>query len=287
MDRNSQSEELGRYREVEPEMIIDSSKIIKKGKVYDLAMEVNREMTIGDPPQKDIFPSFNLITYLAPEKNKEYAGTEGITWGTELIIGGIHSATHLDALSHVQYNGKIFGKYDVRQDSSNFGMKKCGVETVMPIISRGIMVDVAEYLDVEKLEDDHKITRQEVVNTLEAEDIELKFGDTILIRTGKIKDFYMSDYINKGPGIGLEAAIWLYNQGMCVLGSDYTSIEPKPLDLENSVHKEMLYDRGIYLMENLYLEKLSQDKTYQFFFVCLPIKITGSTGSWIRTIAII
>ena len=81
--------------------------------------------------------------------------------------------------------------------------------------------------------------------------------------------------------------MWLYEHGMCVLGSDYTCIELKPINMKECVHKEMLYKRGVYLMENLYLEELAKYKVYEFFFVCLPIKFTGSTGSWIRPVAII
>ena len=284
---NGRYEELGRYGKVKPGIISDASKIIDKGRVYDLSLEVNRDMTTGEPRQKDIFPEFNLITYMAPDKNKGYTDTGGITWGTELIMGGVHNATHLDALSHIQYNGKIIGRYDVERQSTSFGIKKCGAETVPPIVSRGVMLDIAKHLGLEKLEDDHMITREEVEETLNASDIKLKFGDTVLIRTGKIKDFYNNTYMNKGPGIGMEGALWLYEQGVCVIGSDYTSIEPKPLDLDNCVHKAMLFERGVYVVENLYLEDLSADKVYQFFFVCLPLKITGSTGSWVRPVAII
>lgn len=284
---NSRQEEIGRYKEVKPEMIADASRLIKKGKVYDLAMEVNRKLTIGDPPQKDVFPNYNLITYLAAEKNRERTDTGEITWQTELIMGGPHNATHIDALCHIQYNGKIFNKYNVEETSTNFGMKKCGAETIKPLISRGILIDVAGYLDVEKLDDRHKITVDELKGALEKEEVKVRPGDTVIFRTGKITDFKKSSYMNAGPGIGLKAAIWLYECGMCVLGSDYTCIEVMPIDNKECVHKEMLYERGVYLMENLYLEELAREKVYEFFFICLPVKFTGSTGSWIRPVAMI
>jgi len=280
-------EEIGRYKIVKPEDIINAAKIVKEGKIYDLSVEVNRKSSNAHGSDKDIFPEYNLVTYLAPEKNKEYTSTRGITWGTELITGGVHNFTHLDALSHIQYNGKVYKKFDVEKIFSNFGTQKCGVETVPPIISRGILIDVAGLLNVDKLEDNHEITKNEILKIIEVEGIEVKLGDTVLFRTGKIKDFGKESYMEHGPGIGIEAAMWLYNKGMCVLGTDWTCIEVKPINEKNCVHKEMIYERGIYLIENLFLDELAKNKVYEFFFICLPIKFTGSTGSWVRPVAII
>jgi len=65
-------------------------------------MEVDRELTTGSPPQKNVFPEYNLLTYLSAEKNKEYTNREGITWQTLLITRCHHNATHVDVLSHIQ-----------------------------------------------------------------------------------------------------------------------------------------------------------------------------------------
>jgi kynurenine formamidase len=48
----------------------------------------------------------------------------------------------------------------------------------------------------------------------------------------------------------------------------------------------MLVERGVHLLENLYLDELASDGVTEAAFVCLPLKLTGATGSWIRPIAI-
>jgi kynurenine formamidase len=40
-------------------------------------------------------------------------------------------------------------------------------------------------------------------------------------------------------------------------------------------------------MENLYLEKLSEDRAYEFLFIGLPLKFKGATGSPFRPIAVL
>jgi kynurenine formamidase len=52
------------------------------------------------------------------------------------------------------------------------------------------------------------------------------------------------------------------------------------------VHVHLLSQCGIHLIENLNLESLSSDRTYEFLFVACPLKIRGGTGSPIRPIAV-
>jgi kynurenine formamidase len=282
----TRDDEKGRNKEINKDIIVGASELIKNGKVYDLSMEIKRSSLNTNRGNKDIFPQYNLITYLASEKNYNSTSTKGITWQTELIVGGFHDATHIDALSHIQYNGKIFNKFIVKEETSSFGVKKCGAETISPIVSRGILLDIAGLYNTDKLKDDHVVTKKEVQAFIKDKDLKIQFGDTILIRTGKIKDFYKQFYMDSGPGIGVEAARWLFQKGMCVLGADYSCVEGNSPKTDFSVHKEMLYKNGVYILENLFLEELSENKIYVFFFICTPIKITGSTGSWIRPIAI-
>ena len=53
------------------------------------------------------------------------------------------------------------------------------------------------------------------------------------------------------------------------------------------VHTLLLIEKGIYIMESLYLEELARDGVHEFLFVALPIKIRGATGSMIDPIAVI
>jgi kynurenine formamidase len=53
------------------------------------------------------------------------------------------------------------------------------------------------------------------------------------------------------------------------------------------VHKHLLIDHGIYLMESLDLEELARGKVYEFAFIALPLKIRGATASMIDPVAAI
>ena len=89
------------------------------------------------------------------------------------------------------------------------------------------------------------------------------------------------------PGVGPAAAVWLYERGMAVLATDTTGTEPVPHpDPARTTHRAMLVERGVHLIENVFLDELARDHVIESTFVCLPLKLTGATGSWVRPIAI-
>ena len=46
-------------------------------------------------------------------------------------------------------------------------------------------------------------------------------------------------------------------------------------------------EKGIFLLENLYLETLAAARCYVFAFVAIPLKLRGATGSPIRPLALV
>jgi kynurenine formamidase len=58
-------------------------------------------------------------------------------------------------------------------------------------------------------------------------------------------------------------------------------------DAAATTHRAMLVDRGVHLLENLYLEDAARDGVTEGLFVNLPLRITGATGSWIRPILVV
>ena len=75
---------------------------------------------------------------------------------------------------------------------------------------------------------------------------------------------------------------------MMLFGLDTTSADPMPTpDQDDTVHEALLIQRGIHIVENLYLEDLVRAGVRECLFICLPLKIEGATGSWVRPVAIV
>ena len=52
------------------------------------------------------------------------------------------------------------------------------------------------------------------------------------------------------------------------------------------VHRVLLVEHGIHIIENVNAEELAAARAYTFTFVCLPLRLVGATGSPVRPIAI-
>lgn len=258
---------------------------VSRGRVYDLGTELSADMPHGP---RDTFAAFRLTPYRTPRClcDPGYAGHD---FSMELIMGAPHLGSHIDGFAHIQENGRIFGNVAAIDAFDDFGWKQHGMETVPPIVTRGVLIDVPRSLGLEKLPDDFEIEPAHIDQCLDAQGIEVRVGDVVLVRTGKMLDYHNNptSYFVAHAGVGVEAALALYEKGMAVLGTDTTATEPFPLrDEQHTTHRAMLVQRGVHLLEILDLEELSADRVYTFLFVCLPLKIVGATGSWVRPIAV-
>jgi kynurenine formamidase len=113
----------------------------------------------------------------------------------------------------------------------------------------------------------------------------------VLVRTGWLKAWYGSGsdtYFASQPGVGPDAALWLYERGMALLGTDTSGTEALPWpDPARTTHVEMLVKRGVHLIEIMDLESVADEQRYEFLFLCLPLRISGATGSWLRPVAVV
>ena len=84
------------------------------------------------------------------------------------------------------------------------------------------------------------------------------------------------------PGIDMDAARWLTDRKVSLIGADNWTIEvwphPDP-DQFSPVHQWTITRRGVYHLENMNLEELAADKVYEFAFVFAPLPLKGATGS--------
>jgi kynurenine formamidase len=211
-------------------------------------------------------------------------------FSVEVVQGCLHQSTHIDAPAHIASRGRHFGGVEVTDAYDDFGWKQNGIEGTPPIVGRGILLDVPRVKGVAKLDDLYEITVDDVQACLAGHAVQLRRGDTVLVRTGKQLDYHGdgSLYFHGQPGVGRDAGIWLYERGMAVLGTDTTATEPFPFpDVGRTTHVALLTERGVNLIEILNLEELAADRVHEFLFVCLPLKIRGATGSWVRPVAIV
>jgi kynurenine formamidase len=254
--------------------------IPQQGQVFDLGLELNTRI-----PHNSEFVRFSLAFTHTPETTGQASPFQ---YSAEAIFGALHIGTHIDALIHVQKDSRIYGGHLASESRTDRGWTRYGIETVPPILGRAVCLDIPRLKGLPRLPDRYEVTIDDLKDELVRTGNVIRKGDIVLVRTGKIQDFRdEAAFQASEPGIGRTAALWLYDAGMAVLGTDTTGTEPLPFDDPAvTTHAAMLVESGVHLIENLNLEEVSRADISQGLFVALPLKITGATGSWIRPVLV-
>ena len=267
---------------------------VTSGKVYDLSVEFFMGMP-GPQSHDETMPAFTHFYPVTPEAHtrqiaRYFGGNapEGVGIGAmeDAITMTLHHGTQIDAFAHVNYNGKIFNGFDENEYFGLTGWTKGGVEKIPPIVGKGIMIDVAAAMGKEILDPGYVISVDDLKAALRRQDTALEKNNIVLIRTGVMSTWPDADVLySSSPGLDVTSAAWLVDNGAIRVGADNASVDRTPL-LKQSVHGLLLVERGVNIIEQLWLEQLSNDEVYEFALIALPLKIRGGGGSPIRVIAI-
>ena len=274
-------DERGALNRLGVEQVLAAAKLIRHGKIYELGRVYEADMPlVGNR-------SFSLTVPGSPTQGPY--GTNRVVFNYEVFYGEIAQiGTQFDGLGHVgvRQNGVdyYYNQLTGAAILSPFGLKKLGVEKASTFFTRGILVDVATYKGVDRLESGYIITQQDIEETLEHQSITIRPGDVVLFRTGHGKLWKKNNalYNASAPGPGISAIRWLAQQQIVMAGADNGALEAIPGERASTSiegHQWLLTYHGIYIMENLNLEELAKDRIYEFAFIYSPLKLKGASGS--------
>ena len=219
---------------------------------------------------------------------------DGGSAANEMIVLGGHVGTHIDAVGHVSHDGLLHGGVEAACVQSNRGLGMLGIDTVDPIVGRGVLLDVAALHGVECLAPAHEVTGDELEGAERSAGVEVREGDSVLIRTGWSAHWDDPDLFRGqaggAPGPGSEAARWLVERHVRLVGGEtiaFEVIRPGAGHATLPVHRVLLVEAGIYIVEAMNLTELAAVGAVEFVLVVAPLKIVGGTGSPIRPIALV
>lgn len=281
------ADEIGTLNMMTDSSRFDALKQVTGGKVYDLGVELFVGMPTCCAPFGD--PTFQIWMTHTPARNE---GNELLSYSGDGVSMYTHTGTHIDTLNHFGLRGKIWNQVSADDALGVRGWTKSGADKYPPIVARGVLIDVAKHKNVQHLPTSYSITISDLQETLKQQGTTLRPGDVVLTRTGVMTlwpdeaKYRLADQ----PGLSLEAAQWLVEaQKAMLVGADNFGVESFPSkDPDNfvPVHTYLQAERGVSLLEALWLEDLSKDKVYEFLFIASPLKLRGGTASPIRPLAI-
>ena len=259
---------------------------LAQARIYDL----EQPRYFGAP----IFPAHAPgFVYTLHRRHERGASGEARTSASGSYYSTEHSGTHIDALCHQAENMTLYGGREIGpQVQTSTGFTALGVETIPPLLGRGILLDIARCRGVERVEDDRPVTRADLEAAARQQGVEVREGDIVLVRTGNGTRWQQPEAYLAATGVTADGSQWLADQHVRAVGADNVAWDvPGVVDPDLNVtlpgHLILLVRNGIYIIENLFLEDLARDQHYEFAFACFPLKMRGATGSPVRPVAMV
>ncbi|WP_162685568.1 cyclase family protein [Roseovarius amoyensis] len=252
---------------------IQAANIIQRGRVVSLGRDYRSDMP--QTPGQDL-----RLTQIRVR--------HGDTARIDSQIDGLtaHSGTRLVGLGHIGaadgdggpirfYNG-LTAEDDIPGE--------LGVERVAPFFTRGILIDIVSLRGGPMAAGD-EITVADIETALDWFGIDPPGnGDAVILHTGWGQHWIADNdtYLSGSPGLGHEAAQWLVEQDVALIGIDSWNVEALTPDAPagaQPVHVRLITDSGVFVHENLETERLIDAEIAEFAYIFAPVPIVGATGS--------
>ena len=288
-------DEIGRLNLMTDESRAAILSRVAGGKSYDLSVEYFIGMpswqAAGDPHYRIWMTHTPNGTVNDDPLSLGRAMNEHVSYTGAAVSMYTHMGTHIDSLNHFGLNGKIWNGFSADEHLGDRGWTVAGAENIPPIVARGVLIDVAAAKGVDMLADGYRVTRDDLVNAVDLQGVELRDGDVVLIRTGRMSLYEnASAYMANPPGLGMAAARFLVEEsGAMIVGADNLSFEAFPSEVSDNyvpLHTYLLAQHGVPILELVNLEDLAEDRVYEFAFIGGSLKLRGADAAPIRPIAI-
>lgn len=280
---------------VSPEWVLAALKEVKKGRVYDLGVPLDRRSYRwpGHSPTE-------IITYRSPEGEKRQPETNPFAthprklgWHSCALFINDNVGTQIDGLGHIVtgddhhwYNG-----FKEADHGSDFGVRKADADSIPPIIARAVLIDVAAWRGVDALPTNFPVGPKELQGALARQKTEIRPGDIVFIRTGTLRHWgeagenHAKIAEHDSAGLTLAGAKWLVEEkGAAMIGSDTSGLEvgqdPDLPGIANPVHEYLLVEQGVHVGEFHNLEELSQNRVYRFTYIAVTNRLRGTTAGF-------
>lgn len=274
------TDERGALNRIDSSSILRAASSVKEGRSVSLAVD----MTAGSGPH---FKGRAPLQHFMTRHGGDYAAglkERGFGFADDYVLVATHGTTHIDALSHVWRDGLMWNGFSANTVTSR-GASKCGIEKVEPMVTRGIFVDLDDGSS-----DEREIHVDELRAAVDATGTKPEPGDSLLVRTGWLKRWQTGAATeDRWSGLSADCAEWIDEQGFVFVGADNIAVEygptGDPMDAA-PLHVELIRNRGIFLVELLNLERITNLGQSAFMVTLAPMPLVGGVGSPVNPVAI-
>lgn len=279
-------DEIGPASISTPEMARAAATLVTTGKSYSLAAGIAAEpqnfgartwATLASPPERGTGSS---------------AGPSRTNDTNDITPGSIATGTPIAGFGHLRHddvscNG--VGEGDIDPAAAAFA--KPGIDDVPNIVTRGIVLDMTAHYATEIVAEGVAFNRAEIVAQAARQNVEIRAGDVVIFRTGWLKLVGTDNarYVKGEPGLGRDGAQFLIDKGVVAIGADSWGLEAIPFEDGADmfeVHRMLLAQSGVYILENIRTDDLIADGVSEFMFVLGPSQFAGGVQAVVNPTAI-
>jgi kynurenine formamidase len=284
--RWGECDEKGALNLIDAAKVKGAAGLVREGRLISLA----QPLSPGTPVPKHRAP---LIHLMGRDGGDYAAGGKrpgGFQFAEDTMVVPMHFGTHIDALCHAWYDDALYNGFSGNTIRSTTAAGRCGIDKMPPIVSRGVLLDLVR-VKGGPLRPGTPIGKADLRAALAVAGAELERGDALLLRTGWLESVLGTEEVDfdAEPGIDVEAAEFLAEAGVAVIGADNFAVEvlPFPKGKVFPVHQRLIRDYGIPLMEGAMLKPLAETGVSVFCFIAAPLPIVGGTGSPLMPVAVL
>jgi kynurenine formamidase len=284
-------DELGALNHITPEKVLSAMRLVRQGRTIPLG----HPLFLGMPGRSSLHgPFFYWTSQRVYDHRPPLRKPASNKFGAALCRLELsdHLGTHMDALNHISYDGKLYNGVDAFETTAPSGTLKLGIDNTPPVVTRGILVDGTDGSG-EPMKKGEPVSRAQTERFLREHSLTLQPGDAVLFHTGLSSLWFQSEryneYYEESPGVGYDTACWLAEQMVSLVGADTPSTEVSPPEIPGSrlpVHQHLITRHGVRLLDNLKLDELAKEKVYEFLLIASPLRVKGGTASPIVPVAL-
>ena len=282
-------DEIGAANMISNENTLEAVKLIKKGMSHGLGIVI-------EPGMPAFAPRYTELQVVQPNQHfgRDTTSDFGydITYNDDILQMWIGTGPQLDGLGHIG-DEDIFYNCNKGEDFSFItGLTKMGIETVPPLVGRGVLINMAKHHGVSSMLGGQGITREDIKKAIKKQNIDLRKGDIILFHTGWTDAKLKSSPEEWGasiPGITNDAAVYLSELKPMAVGADTWGLGAVPPIQGDKVyydHVTLIKENGIYILETMDTGKLAKENVTEFMFVLGQPKLKGAVQMIINPVAL-
>ena len=276
---------LGAINNLSPAKVLEAARLITTGKTYALGVETGPDSP-AYPPR-----SYSMTVLQLSDGTGTPIGKNKATGNDDLLTFWMGIGSQIDGLGHMGINHTYYNGNHASDFVSVTGLTKLSTDKLPPIVTRGVLLDMAKHLGEAVLPAGTVFNRAEIIAAAKAQQVEIGKGDVVLFHTGwlNVADEDGERFMAGEPGIGRDGAAYLAELGVVAVGSDSWAIEVIPFEdpeILFPVHLELLARNGVYILENMDTRALAADGVSEFLFVLGQPRFVGAVQAVINPVAI-